>query len=213
MFTGLIQNVGTKARLSRAKGGAVLVVSHEPWEPPLTPGESVAVQGVCLTVASCGRTEFSCDLLEETLSRANLDLKRSGAKLNLERALRPTDRLGGHFVTGHVDETGRIAAIERRGRDVVLRLRCSLDRLWEMAPKGSIACDGVSLTIAALNDNGFDVHVIPFTWDHTSFSEAKVGDAVNLETDILGKYARRLAEGRAPSQGIGFDALARAGFR
>ena len=195
MFTGLIQRLGLHAGLARADGGASLSVTlPSPWPDPLVLGESVAVQGVCLTVSRILPDGFVADVLEETLDCTALGALRSGARLNLERALAVGDRLGGHIVQGHVDATGEVLSIRPRGRDFVLRVGTDSPTLRQTVYKGSIAIDGVSLTVSALSDEEgwLEVNLIPTTLRETSLSERKPGDAVNLETDILGKYVERL---------------------
>jgi riboflavin synthase len=198
--------------IAQAAGGWSLTIAHAPWtDGALVPGESVAVQGACLTVARPGATTFGADLLDATLSRTALGALGSGAAVNLERALRPADRLGGHIVTGHVDETGRIEAIESRGRDWRVRVRISTAAARQTVRQGSIALDGISLTVAGLGDDWFEVHIIPHTWRATTLPERKVGDAVNIETDILGKHVARLLGGVNPG-GLTLEKLAQAGF-
>lgn len=212
MFTGLIQQVGRLQSLARVAGGRSLTIAHAPWaEGPLVLGESVAVQGACLTVSRLEAGAFGADLLDETLERTALGVLRAGAQVNLERALRPTDRLGGHIVSGHIDETGRVEAIESRGRDWRVRVRISPIAARLTAMKGSIALDGISLTVAGLGDDWFEAHIIPHTWHATSLPERKAGDPVNIETDILGKHVARLL-GKEKSGGLTMEKLAQAGF-
>ncbi len=195
MFTGLVQRVGRLERLVRSGGGAVLHIAAGPvWDEPWTLGESVAVQGVCLTVSSVSGESVAVDVLEETLDCTQFRGMAPGSLLNLERALRPTDRLGGHIVQGHVDGRGRVASLRERGRDWVLRIAVEAEVLRSIVYKGSIAVDGVSLTVSALNDdeNWFEVNLIPTTWSETSLRSRRPGDMVNLETDILGKYVERM---------------------
>ncbi len=212
MFTGLIQQVGKLHSLAQVSGGWSLTIAHAPWpDGALVPGESVAVQGACLTVARLGATTFGADLLDETLSRTALGALGSGAAVNLERALRPADRLGGHIVTGHVDETGRIEAIEPRGRDWRVRVRISTEAARQTVQKGSVVLDGISLTVAGLGDDWLEVHIIPHTWSATSLPQRKAGDPVNIETDILGKHVARLLGGASPGR-LTLEKLAQAGF-
>jgi len=191
LFTGIIEKTGTLKALEKRGTGARAVIACEPWNDALRTGESVCVNGACLTVVDAGRAEFACDVLEETLARTSLGRKPDGAPLNLERALRAGDRMGGHIVTGHVDGVGKLAEIGRAGDDWVLLVRCRPYLLRDIAPKGSVALDGVSLTVVAVQADSFSVHIIPFTRKHTSFSALSVGDEVNIETDILAKYIRR----------------------
>ena len=214
MFTGLIAGVGALARRTRQDGGWRLRIDHKGWETPLELGESVAVQGVCLTVARCDDGGFDADVLDETATCTTLAALAEGAPVNLERALRVGDRMGGHFVTGHIDGRGRVGAITRTGRDWVLTVACDVERLAEMVSKGSIAIDGVSLTLAGLAEDAFSVCIIPHTWTHTSLSRLVVGGAVNLETDMVGKYVRRsvgLAGGESAAS-VTLDRLQQAGF-
>jgi len=209
MFTGLIQRVGRFQGLRRAAGGWSLACAHEPWETALETGESVAVQGACLTVTGAGAGLFHADVLDETLACTTLGALADGAPVNLERALRLCDRLGGHWVTGHVDARGTLAAIRRRGRDRVLRVRCPRDLARQTARKGSVALDGVSLTVSEAGEEWFEVNVIPHTWEATSLAARAAGDAVNVEGDILAKYVEKL---RGRPDAVTEDLLRRSGF-
>ncbi len=212
MFTGLIEAVGTLRALERHDGGARLTVAAPTWQMPLVPGESIAVQGACLTVAGFDAATFHADVLEETLRRTNLMGKRSGQALNLERALRLGDRLGGHLVSGHVDTVGTLESVRMEGRDRVLRIRCGREAAAEVVEKGSVALDGISLTVSAVSDDAFEVCVIPWTWGHTSLQERQPGDTINVETDMIGKYIRRHLSMREGGGGVDHDMLAAAGF-
>jgi riboflavin synthase len=214
MFTGLVAQVGSLARRTQQAGGWRLRIGHAGWPTPLELGESVAVQGVCLTVATCDGSGFDADVLDETATRTTLAKLPSAAPVNLERALRVGDHMGGHFVTGHIDACGRIAAIERAGRDWMLTVACEPERLAEMVPKGSITIDGISLTIAALTASNFSVCIIPHTWSHTSLASLAVGGAVNLETDMIGKYVRRSlgVASEDPASNVTLTGLRDAGF-
>lgn len=207
MFTGLIQKIGTVKRLSRG-AGLVLEIGFDPWVKPLEEGESVAVNGVCLTVARCDATRFTADVLEETVARTGFGDLIPGEKVNLERALRAGDPLGGHLVQGHVDCRGTILAHVSKGRDFQLRIRCGRVLAAQSVLKGSIAVDGVSLTISTIGDDWLGVDLIPTTATETILGLKRVGDKVNLEGDIVGKYIAR----SAARQGLSEDALARAGF-
>lgn len=216
MFTGLIQKVGRLGSLSRMDGGCVLHVGYEPWETSLEKGESIAVQGVCLTVTTCDRPgEFACDVLDETVRRSNLGLKKSGNMLNLERALRVGDRLGGHIVSGHVDGTGTVASVKPTGRDHVIRIECGADLLQGSVEKGSVAFDGISLTVSAVGSSWFEVHIIPLTWQTTSLNELRSGDIVNIETDMIGKFVRRhlqTSQSQDTHSNLTMEHLEQAGF-
>lgn len=210
MFTGIIQKVGKIVAVDSAAETGRLVVSVAAWGQAFEIGESVAVQGICLTLARSTADVLEFDVLQETFARTNLGQRKKGDLVNLERALRVGDALGGHFVTGHVDGPGTIAAIDRAGRDQVVRVACQRSLLAGIVGKGSIAVDGISLTIAELADASFSVHVIPHTWEHTSLRERVAGDSVNLELDILGKYVNRMVRGAG--DGVTLEALRRAGF-
>lgn len=210
MFTGLIEKTGTLKASERVRGGTSLLIEHDAWAEPLQPGESVSVNGVCFTVTNPAGRSFSCDALDETLSRTTFGSRKAGSLLNLERALRLGDHVGGHFVSGHVDGVARLIAARDAGRDWILRLECTRDLLEGMVMKGSVACDGISLTISALADSFFEVNVIPFTWANTALSHLAEGDMVNIETDMLGKYVRRSLLGKEHE--LDYDNLRIAGF-
>ena len=214
MFTGLIQRIGTVRRVSRGAGLVLELAADKPWAKPLEPGESVAVNGVCLTAVKCDGSRFTADVLEETESRTGLAELIPGQKVNLERALRAGDPLGGHLVQGHVDCRGTVSAKLPRGRDFQLRVKCGRVLAAQSVLKGSVAIDGVSLTISALGDDWLGVDLIPTTAGETTLGAKKVGDVVNLEGDVTGKYfARSAAMHFEPERrGLTEEALVRAGF-
>ena len=193
MFTGLIESVGRVSRVEPMPGGIRLHVTS-PLARELSEGDSLAHNGVCLTVVSRDQEHFATEISPETLRVTNLGDLVEGTPVNLERPLRPDARLGGHFVQGHVDATGEVTGIEAEGEF----WRFSFTYPRALAPlfiqKGSIAVDGISLTVAALRDGEFDVQVIPFTWEQTNLHARRVGERVNLECDMLGKYVARFAE-------------------
>ena len=208
MFTGLIQRIGTVKRVSRGAGLVLEIASDTPWAKPLEEGESVAVNGVCLTVVKCDGSRFTADVLRETESRTGLGELVPGAKVNLERALRAGDPMGGHIVQGHVDCRGTISAKIPKGRDFQLRIRCGRVLAAQSVLKGSVTVDGVSLTISALGNDWIGVDLIPTTAKETTLGSKNVGDAVNLEGDIVGKYVAKQA--KAP--GLTEETLQNAGF-
>jgi riboflavin synthase len=213
MFTGLVEKVGLLGSLQRTPDGARISVQCDAWMAPLVPGESVAVQGACLTVVESYAGGFGCDVLEETLRRTGLGGKRPGARLNLERALRADGRLGGHLVTGHIDGTGSVAALRNTGRDWELDVACDAALCAGIVLKGSISCDGVSLTVARVSGSMFGINIIPFTWQHTSLSALRAGDMVNLETDYIGKYVLQYMRGLSPdASAVTMQSLRNAGF-
>jgi riboflavin synthase len=202
MFTGLVEELGTVREVRRRGEGMILSVAASAVLDDLKVGDSIAVNGACLTVALLKGEVFSAELSGETLDRTTLKEVKAGDRVNLERPLRPTDRLGGHFVTGHVDGVGKIHSIVPLGemREMVFQVPKSLIRY--LVPKGSVAVDGVSLTVNAVTEEGFKVTVIPHTAAVTTLGLKRPGDPVNLETDLLGKYVERFLMGEKPGGGI-----------
>ena len=197
MFTGLIEGVGQVAALE-PRGGDVrlrIAVGTLPFAD-VTLGESIAVSGVCLTVIEFDAGSFAADASTETLGLTTLGSLIVGQAVNLERAMRPTDRLGGHLVSGHVDGVGRVLSIHDDARAQRWRFAAPASLSKYIATKGSICVDGVSLTVNAVDDAGFDVALIPHTVSHTAFSTTRVGDPVNLEIDLVARYVERLLSAR-----------------
>ena len=195
MFTGIIEELGAVESLAKQTAGARLRVGCARVLEDLKPGSSIAVNGVCLTAVEIGRDAFSADLAPETLRRSNLGDLAPGARVNLERALAPTDRLSGHIVQGHVDGTGEFLALDQLGDEnwwLKIRVPPELDRY--LVFKGSIAIDGISLTIASLERDVLAVRIIPQTYQSTTLGTHKPGDRVNLECDILAKHVEKLLE-------------------
>jgi riboflavin synthase len=193
MFTGLIESVGTVEEVSGAEAGRqVIVATHLAAELP--PGASVAINGVCLTVVASDHGTIRADLSPETVRVTTLGGLKVGSLVNLERPIRANSRIEGHFVQGHVDATGIIEQFRQDGDSYWLTVRYPPMIGPYLVRKGSIAIDGISLTIAGLGELQFDVQVIPFTFQHTNLQIARAMDAVNLECDILGKYVARAVE-------------------
>ena len=190
MFTGLIEAVGTVCSLEE-RGDAARLILETPLARELSLGESLAVNGCCLTVTSKGEESVSFDLLGETLSRTNLGMLKPGSRVNLERALRADGRFGGHFVQGHIDTTAEVIATEHKGADLNLVIALSSAGSRYFVEKGSIAINGVSLTVASLAPDSFGLWIIPHTLQETNLGDLKPGSRVNLEYDMLAKYAER----------------------
>ncbi len=213
MFTGLVEGVGEIVGLRPQAEGLRIVVKTSFPAAELVLGESVAVAGACLTVVVINPPAASFEVSPETLARTTFPLKKVGDRVNLERSLRLGDRLGGHLVTGHVDATGAVR--QRREGPAYVQLHLELPEALRrfVIEKGSIAVDGVSLTINAVQGNNFMVNIIPHTARATTLAALQVGDRVNLETDLIGKYVARMLEREAPEEGgVTAELLARHGF-
>ena len=193
MFTGLIETLGEVAEVKPTPAGFRLRLTTA-LSPDLTPGDSLAVNGVCLTVVSADSGGVHLDVSPETIRVSALGSLKRGAAVNLERPMRADSRIGGHFVQGHVDATGSIEELRRDGDCWWVTVKFPPSLAAQIVRKGSVAVDGVSLTVAGVDDRRFDVQVIPFTWEHTSLRFLKVNDLVNLECDMLGKYVLRAME-------------------
>lgn len=195
MFTGIVQEAGVVERIKPTAKSIELTVRAAKCGRGLKIGDSLAINGCCLTaVKLVSRGKFKLaqfDLLQETWKRTNLQFTRPGSLVNLERPLRANGELGGHFVTGHVDGLGKIIRWERAGQDHVLDIAAPADVMRYVVFKGSIAVDGMSLTVAGVEKKSFRIWIIPHTYEVTALRERKVGDAVNLEADLLGKYAEK----------------------
>jgi riboflavin synthase len=199
MFTGLVREVGQVVWLRRSDRTVQLLVKGPRTATRVRIGESVAVNGCCLTVTAQREGQFMFDLLAESLDRTNIGRLKPGGPVNLERALRVDGRLGGHFVQGHVDCTAKVLAVEEKGPDLRLDIALPPEFSRYVAYKGSIAINGVSLTVAVANAEDFSVWVIPHTMEHTNLGDLEAGDLVNLEFDILAKYVERLVATRPES--------------
>jgi riboflavin synthase len=195
MFTGIVEETGIVERIKASAKAIELTVRAQVCARGVKVGDSIAVNGCCLTVvklaAAKGGKLIRFDLLKETWKRTNLQFARIGAAVNLERSLQVGARLGGHFVTGHIDGVGKIIRWEKAGQDHVLEIAAPAEVMRYLVFKGSITVDGISLTVATLKKKSFRIWIIPHTYKVTALRERKLGDAVNLEADILGKYVRQ----------------------
>lgn len=210
MFTGLIEDIGTVRSLSRGTVGKLIVASGKTARG-VAIGDSVAVNGACLTVTSISGDEVSFDAVPETLSRTSLGDLRPGDRVNLETSLKAGDPIGGHFVQGHVDGVGTVESSRSLGESQVIRVSAPRDVLKYVVEKGSIAIDGISLTVASCDKKGLTIAVIPHTLDATTLHLKRPGDKVNLEADILGKYVEKMLGGLG-SGGVTEETLRDAGF-
>lgn len=194
MFTGIIEELGSVAEYNSHAAGARITIQCATVLSDITPGASIAVNGVCLTAVAITESSFTADLAPETLARTNLGNLKQGSRVNLERPVTPTTRLSGHIVQGHVDATGDLFAIDNLGDGnwwIKIRLPEALDRY--LVEKGSITLDGISLTIAKLDSGPLvGVTIIPHTFSHTSLGHARVGDRINVEVDVLAKHVEKL---------------------
>jgi riboflavin synthase len=194
VFTGIVEHC---ARIERLERGDLceLEIDAGPAAEGVAVGDSVALDGCCLTVVRVGGSRLVFQAVPETLRKSALGARAVGERVNLERSLRADARLGGHFVQGHVDGTGEVREVVRRGDDVLLRIACPAEVARYLVPKGSVAVDGVSLTVVDPDESGFWVALIPHTLQATTLGTRRVGDRVNLEGDVLGKYVLRYLEG------------------
>lgn len=191
MFTGIVEEIGIIKAIQKGKRSSTLQVKAEKVLSDVKIGDSIAVNGVCLTVTTFGGGIFSADVMPETMDKSNLGLLAVGSKVNLERALRLGDRLGGHMVSGHIDGVGSIVNKETDDNAIWISIECSKPLLKYIINKGSIGIDGVSLTVAYVDDKKFKVSIIPHTQDETTLCSKKLGTKVNLENDITAKYIEK----------------------
>ena len=213
MFTGIVEEVGTIRQIKHGRHSAVLTIQAKTVLEGTGIGDSIAVNGICLTVTQLFPDGFSADVMHETLNRSSLARLTAGSRVNLERAMAANGRFGGHIVAGHVDGVGRIANIRRDDTAVWYTVHAGPEILRYVVEKGSITIDGISLTVAAVDGEGFSVSTIPHTVTRTNLSQRRRGDPVNLETDVVGKYIEKLLRPEAPKQNtLTKEMLLRCGF-
>ena len=216
MFTGIIEEVGVVKSIRMGAQSAVITIQAEKVMEDIHVGDSIATNGVCLTVTSFDKNSYSVDVMHETLRRTNLGTLKSGSRVNLERAMAADGRFGGHIVAGHVDDPGTITSMEKDDNAIWITIRTTPAVLKYIVEKGSIAIDGISLTVARVDDKSFAVSVIPHTGANTTLLEKKPGDTVHLETDMVGKYVEKLLRyeesEEKPQSGITMDFLKSHGF-
>lgn len=192
MFTGLIEELGSVASVETTAAGASIIVNASIVTADLRNGDSIAVNGVCLTALDVTTDSFRADVSPETLDRTTLGKLNNGSRVNLERAVTPSTRLGGHIVQGHVDGRGTFLSAEQHGDFWTVTIGFPAELLRYLVHKGSVAVEGISLTIASLNEDSFNIAVIPKTWELTDLSHLRPHDAVNLEVDVIAKYVERM---------------------
>ena len=192
MFTGIIEELGSVRSIEERGENARIIIAASVVTEGTNHGDSIAVNGVCLTALDIQPDSFAADVSRETLLRSTLGRLQPGAPVNLERAVTPATRLGGHIVQGHVDARGQFAGVEDHGESWTLRIKYPSEIARYLVFKGSIAVEGISLTIAGLTDEYFEIAIIPKTWEVTNLSHLKPGDDVNLEVDVMGKYIEKL---------------------
>lgn len=216
MFTGIIEEVGTVKAVQKGSVSSFIRIEADKIFDDMHIGDSIAVNGVCLTVTEYSGKIFKADVMNETLERSSLGQLKNGSHINLERAMSANGRFGGHIVSGHIDGTGKIYDIKNDGIAVWYTISTAAGILRYIVEKGSIAIDGISLTVAKVTDNSFSVSIIPHTASQTILSEKKVGDIVNLENDIVGKYVEKLmypaADNKSQGSSISREFLAKYGF-
>ena len=216
MFTGIIEAVGVIRDIKRQEEKARMVIETGPEFSGFEPGESVAVNGVCLTAIEAGQTSFTVDLSTETLKRTGFANASAQTQVNLERSLTPSKKISGHFVTGHIDDVATIVGRENKTGEVLFRFQHPPELSPFIIEKGSIAVDGISLTVFDCNENQFSVSIIPFTLENTNLKYRKTGDAVNIECDMIGKYVYRACGNLLGQSGgrknLSIDFLKQSGF-
>jgi riboflavin synthase len=212
MFTGLIEDIGRVAAIERRTAAAVLTITTALPTAEIAIGDSIAVNGACLTVTAIREKAVCFDVSPESLDCTTISSLRAGGSVNLERALRLGDRMGGHIVTGHIDCVGRLVRMGESSGNHVLELSLPAVNARYLISKGSVAVNGISLTVNTVASDRFSVNIIPLTWTSTTLSGLKTGDVVNLETDIIGKYVERLTGPWSSSGGLSMKALAENGF-
>lgn len=212
MFTGIIEEVGTVQAIQHGENSSFIEIKAEKVLSDVHAGDSIAVNGVCLTVTEFSKNTFRADVMNETLKRSSLGSLKNGSSVNLERAMSANGRFGGHMVSGHIDGTGVISAVKNDGIAVWYIINTTSEIMQYIIEKGSIAVDGISLTVAKVTNSSFSVSIIPHTAQQTILSFKKTGDIVNLENDIVGKYVGKFINADIKKSNISMNFLAENGF-
>ena len=212
MFTGIIEELGTVQSITKSGDKGTIAISCHDILSDVHVGDSISVCGVCLTVTSFSGSGFTADVMNETFNRSALSFLTRGSKVNLERAMRADARFGGHMVSGHIDGPGKIASIKKDGNAVWFEISASKEILEGIVMKGSVAIDGISLTVAKTSPTSFFVSIIPHTLSVTTLGDKKIGDTVNLETDMIGKYVMNFLKNKSEASPITREFLLANGF-
>ncbi|GBE58216.1 riboflavin synthase [bacterium BMS3Abin01] len=216
MFTGIVEEMGTLASLEMKADSGIITIEADRVLEDAQLGDSIAVNGVCLTAREFGRNSFSADVMPETIRKTNLGNLKRGGRVNLERALTLSARLGGHLMLGHVDATGKVVRIQPEGNAVLFTITSPEEISRYLLAQGSVGVDGISLTIARLVEGGFTISLIPHTLEVTTLGQNGVGYEVNLEADVMGKYVEKIVRGGLPGGqgegGLTLEKLAEEGF-
>ena len=215
MFTGIIEETGVIREIRRNSLSASLTVTCHKILEDIHIGDSIAVNGICLTVTSFTSSDFTVDVMPETIQKTSLKILTKSSLVNLERAMAANGRFGGHFVSGHIDDTGVLAKLEENEIAVICTIATSEDIANGIVPKGSVTLDGISLTVVNVNERDFTVSLIPHTRNVTNFKNKKIGDPINIETDVIGKFVKKymlLSEKKPTQCDISMDFLAEKGF-
>lgn len=212
MFTGIVEEVGKVVSIRHGASSARLVIEAKLCSQDTKLGDSIAINGCCLTVVEIVGPNLSFDAVPETLIRTSLEKLSTGSRVNLERALSVGSRLGGHFVQGHVDGTGTLISVVVNDNAHILRISAPLNLMHYFVEKGSIALDGISLTVAEVSTDYFTVWIIPHTFANTILRDRRIGDLLNIEIDLLAKYVEKLISGQAKTTGITIETLMNAGY-
>ncbi|MCZ2259607.1 riboflavin synthase [Sporosarcina sp. G11-34] len=214
MFTGIVEEIGTVSAVTQGATSLQLAISCTKVLSDVSKGDSISVNGVCLTVADFSARHFTADVMPETVKATTLHALRSGSTVNLERAMAANGRFGGHFVSGHVDGTGEIISVQQKENAIYMDIKIAPELLKYFILKGSVTVDGTSLTVFGVTDYGFTISLIPVTQDDSVIGRKRTGDKVNVECDMLAKYIERLltTEKVNPMGGLSMDTLAASGF-
>jgi riboflavin synthase len=212
MFTGIIEEIGIVKSVSKGAKSFSMLITADVVASGLRTGDSVNTNGACLTVTSLGKDSFTVDVMPETMRKTNLGSLKQGSPVNLERALQLTSRLGGHMVSGHIDGTGLIRKLKKEDNAVWITVKAGAEILRYIIPKGSVSIDGISLTVVHVDEDSFDVSLIPHTMAVTTLQDKKAGDTLNIECDMVAKYIEKFTGNPGPGSGLNREFLDKCGF-